>query len=218
MLTFVQRYRAVLAVPNIRGGGEFGEEWHLAGTKERKTNVYDDFIAATQYLVKNKYAARDKIAINGGSNGGLLVAACANRAPEGTFGAVLAQVGVLDMLKFHKFTIGSAWTSDYGDPDNPHDFDYLFEYSPLHNVPKDRVFPPTLLLTADHDDRVVPLHSFKHIATLQHILPQNPHPLLIRIDKKAGHGAGKSTDQVIKEAADRLGFVAQTLGLTWYDD
>ncbi|TFK56208.1 hypothetical protein OE88DRAFT_1641899 [Heliocybe sulcata] len=215
ILTFVRDYNAVLAVPNIRGGGEFGEEWHVAGTRERRINVFDDFIAATEHLVKNKYAAPGKVAINGGSNGGTLVAACINRAPEGTFGAAVAEVGVHDLLKFPNFTIGKAWTSDYGDPKDPHDFDFIQHVSPLHNVPTDKILPPTILLTADHDDRVVPLHSFKHAATLQYTLPHNPHPLLIRIEKKAGHGAGKSTEQRIKEAADKWGFVAQSLGLTW---
>ncbi|KAH9938686.1 prolyl oligopeptidase [Fomitopsis serialis] len=195
ILTFMQKYGVVLAVPNIRGGSEFGEDWHLAGTRERKHNCFDDFIAASEYLVENKYAARGKIAINGGSNGGLLVAACVNRAPEGLLGAAVAEVGVLDLLKFADFTIGRAWTSDYGDPHDPHDFDFIYPLSPLHNVPKDKVLPPTVLHTADHDDRVVPLHSFKHAATLQHTLPNNAHPLLIRIDTKAGHGAGKSTDK-----------------------
>ncbi|KAI5122174.1 hypothetical protein M0805_007071 [Coniferiporia weirii] len=216
-MTFLKHYRAVLAVPNIRGGGEFGDEWHLAGTKERKMNVFHDFIAATQYLKDNKIASPDQITINGGSNGGLLVAACVNIAPEGTFGAAIAEVGVLDMLKFNKFTIGRAWTSDYGNPDEPHDFDFIHPYSPLHNVPKDKVLPPTILLTADHDNRVVPLHSFKHAAELQHTLPNNPNPLVIRIDQKAGHGAGKSTEQRIKEAADKFGFAAQSIGLKWYD-
>lgn len=213
ILTFMQKYGAVLAVPNIRGGSEFGEDWHLAGTRDRKHNCFDDFIAASEYLVENKYAARGKIAINGGSNGGLLVAACVNRAPEGLLGAAVAEVGVLDLLKFADFTIGRAWTSDYGDPHDPHDFDFIYPLSPLHNVPKDKVLPPTVLHTADHDDRVVPLHSFKHAATLQHTLPNNANPLLIRIDTKAGHGAGKSTDKKIKEAADRLGFIAQSMGL-----
>ncbi|KAL1734945.1 prolyl oligopeptidase [Schizophyllum commune] len=194
MMTFCQRYNTILAVPNIRGGGEFGEDWHLAGTSERKVNVFDDFIAATEYLVKNKYAAPGKVAINGGSNGGLLVGACVNRAPEGTFGAAVAEVGVLDLLKFADFTIGKAWCGDYGDPHDPKDFDFIYPISPLHNVPTDRVLPPTILLTADHDDRVVPMHSFKHAATLQYLHPQNPHPLLLRVDKKSGHGAGKSTD------------------------
>ncbi|KAG5341013.1 hypothetical protein C0989_012217 [Termitomyces sp. Mn162] len=170
-----------------------------------------------EHLVKNKYAGAGKVAINGGSNGGLLVGACINRAPEGTFGAAVAEVGVMDLLKFSKFTIGKAWTSDYGDPDKPEDFDFIYPLSPIHNVPTDRVLPPTLLLTADHDDRVVPMHSFKLAATLQYTLPHNPHPLLLRVDKKSGHGAGKSTEKRIKEAADKWGFVAQSFGLVWKD-
>ncbi|KAI0069251.1 prolyl oligopeptidase [Artomyces pyxidatus] len=218
MLTFLRAYGAILAVPNIRGGGEFGEEWHLAGTRERKVNCFDDFIAATEWLVEHKYAAKGKVAINGGSNGGLLVSASVNRAPEGTFGAAVAEVGVHDLLKFADFTIGKAWTSDYGDPHDPGDFDFIYPISPVHNVPSDKVLPPTILLTADHDDRVVPLHSFKLAAVLQHVKADNPHPLLIRIDKKAGHGAGKATEQKIKENADKWGFVAQSLGLKWRDD
>ncbi|KAI0786495.1 prolyl oligopeptidase [Abortiporus biennis] len=213
ILTFLQRYKGIFAIPNIRGGGEFGEDWHQGGIRERKANCFDDFIAASEYLVKEKYTSRGKIAINGGSNGGLLVAACVNRAPEGLLGAAVAEVGVLDLLKFADFTIGRAWTSDYGDPHDPHDFDFIYPISPLHNIPLDKVLPPTILHTADHDDRVVPLHSFKHAATLQHLLPHNPNPLLIRIDKKAGHGAGKSTEKRIKEAADKWAFVAQSLGL-----
>jgi len=216
MLTFIRAYRGVLAVPGIRGGAEFGEDWHLEGVREKRVNVYDDFIAATEYLVKHKYGARDRIIINGGSNGGTLVAACVNRAPEGTFGAVVADVGVMDLLKFCQFTIGAAWVSDFGDPRVPEDFDFIRHYSPLHNIPQGRVFPPTILLTADHDDRVVPLHSFKHAATLQHTAPNNPHPLLIRIEQKAGHGAGKSTEKRIQECADKWGFVAQALGLKWH--
>ncbi|KAF9004715.1 prolyl oligopeptidase [Cyathus striatus] len=215
MLTFLKSYGAVLAVPNIRGGGEFGESWHKAACREKKVNCFDDFISATEYLVKHKYASPEKIAINGASNGGLLVAACVNRAPEGTFGAAVAEVGVLDMLKFSKFTIGKAWISDYGNPEDPKDFDFICPISPLHNIPTDRVLPPTILLTADHDDRVVPMHSFKHAATLQYTLAHNPHPLLLRVDMKAGHGAGKSTEKRIQEAADKLGFVAQSLGLVW---
>ncbi|KZV73550.1 prolyl oligopeptidase [Peniophora sp. CONT] len=221
MLTFLAAYGAILAVPNIRGGGEFGEEWHLAGTRERKVNCFDDFIAASEWLVANKYTSRGRIVLNGGSNGGLLVAACINRAPQGLIGAGIAEVGVLDLLKFADFTIGRAWTSDYGDPHEAADFDFIHPISPLHNVPtvdadgKEIVLPPTMLLTADHDDRVVPLHSFKHAATLQHVKKDNPNPLLIRIEKKAGHGAGKSTEQRIKEAADKWGFVAQVLGLEW---
>ncbi|KZS86349.1 hypothetical protein SISNIDRAFT_471855 [Sistotremastrum niveocremeum HHB9708] len=218
ILTFLKRYGAIFAVANIRGGSEFGEEWHLAGTRERKVNCFDDFIAATDFLISSKIAAPGKVAINGGSNGGLLVAACVNRAPEGTFGAAVAEVGVLDLLKYTQFTIGRAWASDYGDPQDPHDFDFIYPISPLHNVPTDKVLPPTILLTADHDDRVVPLHSFKHAATLQHTLPHNKNPLLIRIDTKAGHGAGKSTMQRVREQADKYGFIAQTLGLSWQDD
>nr|QGP74449.1 prolyl oligopeptidase [Lepiota venenata]QKM76209.1 prolyl oligopeptidase [Lepiota venenata] len=215
-LAFIQIYGGIIAVPNIRGGSEFGEDWHQGACRENKKNCFDDFIAATEYLVKNKYAAPGKVAINGGSNGGLLVAACINRAPEGTFGAAVAEVGVLDLLKFHKFTIGNAWTSDYGDPDSPQDFDFIYPISPLHNVPN-RVLPPFILLTADHDDRVVPMHSFKYAATLQHTVPNNPHPLLLRVDKKAGHGAGKSVEKRIQESSDKWGFVAQTLGLVWKD-
>lgn len=215
ILTFLKSYGAVYALPNIRGGGEFGEKWHDAGIKEKKINVFNDFIAATKYLVENKIAAPGKVAINGGSNGGLLIAACVNIAPEGTFGAGVAEVGVLDLLKFADFTIGNAWVSDYGDPHNAHDFDFIYPISPLHNVPADRLLPPVLLMTADHDDRVVPLHSFKHAATLQHTVPNNPHPLLIRIDKKAGHGAGKGTEKRIQDATDRWGFVAQSMGLKW---
>jgi prolyl oligopeptidase len=217
ILSVVQKFGVVLAVPNIRGGSEFGENWHLAGTRERKTNCFDDFIAAAEYLVKEKYAARGKITINGGSNGGLLVAATLNRAPEGLLGAGIAEVGVLDMLKFADFTIGRHWCSDYGDPHEPEDFDFIYPYSPLHNVSPNKVLPPTLLMTADHDDRVVPLHSFKHAATLQHVLADNPHPLLIRIDVKAGHGAGKSTEKRIADAADKWSFMAHVLGLKWRD-
>ncbi|EJD43933.1 hypothetical protein AURDEDRAFT_65764 [Auricularia subglabra TFB-10046 SS5] len=221
-LTFAKRYRAVIASVNIRGGNEFGEEWHQNGMKDKKARTSPACIPGrvwiSEWLVANKYAAPGKVIINGGSNGGLLVAACVNIAPEGTFGAAIAEVGVLDMLKFHKFTIGKAWTADYGDPDKPEDFDYIFPYSPLHNVPTDKKLPAVLLMTADHDDRVVPLHSFKHAAQLQYSLPDNPQPLLIRIDQKAGHGAGKSTDKLINDAADRYGFAAHSLGLKYYGD
>ncbi|KXN84219.1 Prolyl endopeptidase [Leucoagaricus sp. SymC.cos] len=213
-LTFIQIYGGVIAVPNIRGGNEFGEDWHLGGSLENKKNCFDDFISAAEYLVANKYVGAGKVAINGGSNGGLLVAACVNRAPEGTFGAAVAEVGVFDLLKFHKFTIGNAWMSDYGNPDDPHDFDFIYPISPLHNIP-DRVLPPFILLTADHDDRVVPMHSFKHVATLQHSHSNNPHPLLLRVDKKSGHGAGKSVEKRHEKAADKWSFVAQTMGLVW---
>ncbi|KAJ2925832.1 hypothetical protein H1R20_g11259, partial [Candolleomyces eurysporus] len=215
MLTFLKSYGAIYAVANIRGGGEFGEEWHKAGYREKKHNCFDDFIAATEYLVKNKYAAPGKVAINGGSNGGLLVSACVLRAPTGTFGAAVSDVGVHDLLRFHKFTIGRAWISDYGNPDDPDDFDFIYPISPLHNVPSDKILPPLLLSTADHDDRVVPMHSFKLAATLQHARANNPHPILIRVDKKSGHGAGKSTKKKIEESADKWSFVAHSLGLEW---
>ncbi|KAI0260483.1 prolyl oligopeptidase [Gloeopeniophorella convolvens] len=218
ILTAMRTYGFVLAVPNIRGGGEFGEEWHLAGTRERKVNCFDDFIAASEWLVENNYAAKGKIAINGGSNGGLLVAASVNRGPEGLFGAAIAEVGVHDLLKFADFTIGRAWTSDYGNPHDPHDFDFIYPISPVHNVPANKTLPPMLLLTADHDDRVVPLHSFKLAATLQHVAASNPHPLLLRLELKAGHGAGKSTELKIKEAADKWSFAAQTIGLKWKEN
>ncbi|KAF9240642.1 prolyl oligopeptidase [Melanogaster broomeanus] len=205
ILTFLKSYGAVFAMPNIRGGAEFGKTYQ----RFIQINVFNDFIAATEYLVKNKIAAAGKVAINGG----LLIGACVNIAPEGTFGAGVAEVGVMDLLKVRK-----SWTADYGDPHNPHDFDFIHPISPLHNVPTDKSLPPLLLMTADHDDRVVPLHSFKLAATLQHTLPDNPHPLLIRIDKKAGHGAGKATEKRIQDAADKWGFVAQVLGLKWQDD
>ncbi|BGP47335.1 hypothetical protein JCM10450v2_003187 [Rhodotorula kratochvilovae] len=217
LLTWIKHYKGVLAVANIRGGSEYGETWHLAGTKERKQNVFDDFQWAAKYLIKEKFVAKDKVAISGGSNGGLLVGACVNQAPE-LFGAAIADVGVLDMLRFDRFTIGKFWQSDYGSSEDPEGFDYLYAYSPLHNVDPSRgPYPPTMLLTADHDDRVVPLHSFKHAAELQHQLPENPNPLLIRIDTKSGHGAGKSTEKKIEEAVDKYGFVAQSMGLKWHD-
>ncbi|BGP15271.1 hypothetical protein JCM10213v2_003231 [Rhodosporidiobolus nylandii] len=216
LMTWIKHYKGVLAVANIRGGDEYGEDWHLAGTKERKQNVFDDFQYAAKYLHSEGFAAKDKVAISGGSNGGLLVGACVNQAPE-LFGAAIADVGVLDMLRFQRFTIGRAWASDYGSSDDPEGFDYLYAYSPLHNVnPSKKPYPPTMLLTADHDDRVVPLHSFKHAAELQYKLPDNPHPLLLRVDTKSGHGAGKSTEKKIEEAVDKFGFVAQSLGLDWH--
>ncbi|KAG8827485.1 hypothetical protein FRC19_002938 [Serendipita sp. 401] len=217
ILTYIKAYGAIYVVANIRGGSEFGEEWHLAGTRERKVNVFDDFIAATEHLTKTGWVAPGKVAINGASNGGLLIAACLNRAPQGTFGAGVADVGVLDMLKFADFTIGRAWTSDYGDPHVAEDFDFIYPISPLHNIP-DQELPPTLLLTADHDDRVVPLHTFKHTAALQHKLANNTHPLLVRIETSAGHGAGKSTEKKVSEAADKWSFVAYSLGLQWREE
>ncbi|MCG3162674.1 MAG: Prolyl endopeptidase [Acidobacteria bacterium] len=201
----------VYAQPNLRGGAEYGEEWHLAGTKSKKQNVFDDFISAAEWLIANKYTSTPKLAISGGSNGGLLVGACVTQRPD-LFGAALPAVGVMDMLRFHKFTIGWAWTSDYGSPDNPEDFKALYAYSPLHNIKPGVKYPATLITTADHDDRVVPAHSFKFAATLQ-AAQAGDAPTLIRIETKAGHGAGKPTSKIIEEISDSWGFLARVLGM-----
>jgi len=203
----------VYALPNLRGGGEYGEEWHLAGTKERKQNVFDDFIAAAEWLISNKYTSTPKLAIRGGSNGGLLVGAALTQRPD-LFGATLPLVGVMDMLRFQKFTIGWAWTSDYGSSDNADDFKWLYAYSPLHNLKPGTKYPPTMIATADHDDRVVPGHSFKFAATMQ-ADQAGPAPVLIRIETKAGHGAGKPISKIIEETADQWAFVAHNLGMTF---
>ena len=201
----------IYAVANIRGGGEYGESWHQAGTKLRKQNVFDDFIAAGEYLVKEKYTSPRKLAIRGGSNGGLLVGACIVQRPD-LFGAALPEVGVLDMLRFHKITIGHAWTSDYGSAENADEFKALFAYSPLHNLKKGTCYPPTMIMTADHDDRVVPAHSFKFAAALQAAQAADcANPALIRIESRAGHGAGKPTAKVIEEAGDRWSFLVRAL-------
>ena len=199
----------IYAQPNLRGGGEYGEEWHLAGTKGHKQNVFDDFIAAAEWLIANKYTSTPKLAIRGGSNGGLLVGACLTQRPD-LYGATLPHVGVMDMLRFQKFTIGWAWTSDYGSSDNPEDFKALYAYSPLHNLKPDTKYPPTLIATADHDDRVVPGHSFKFAANMQ-ADQASPAPVLIRIETKAGHGAGKPISKIIDETADEWSFVAYNL-------
>ncbi|MBD2563182.1 MULTISPECIES: prolyl oligopeptidase family serine peptidase [Nostoc] len=201
----------VYAMPNIRGGGEYGEEWHQAGMKDKKQNVFDDFIGAAEWLIANKYTKTDKLAIAGGSNGGLLVGACMTQRPD-LFGAALPAVGVMDMLRFHKFTIGWAWTSEYGSPDNPEEFPALYAYSPLQNLKPDTAYPATLITTADHDDRVVPAHSFKFAAALQEAHTGDA-PVLIRIETKAGHGAGKPTAKIIEEAADKWAFLVRTLNV-----
>jgi prolyl oligopeptidase len=201
----------VYAQPNLRGGGEYGEEWHLAGTKAKKQNVFDDFIAAAEWLIANKYTSTPKLAIRGGSNGGLLIGACLTQRPD-LFGATLPLVGVMDMLRFQKFTIGWAWTSDYGSSDNPDDFKALYSYSPLHNLKPGTKYPPTLIATADHDDRVMPAHSFKFAATMQ-ADQAGPAPVLIRIETKAGHGAGKPISKIIDETADEWAFVAHNLNM-----
>lgn len=194
----------IYAVVNLRGGGEFGKEWHKAGTKERKQNVFDDFQSAAEHLISEGYTSSEKLAIRGGSNGGLLVGASLTQRPD-LFKVAFPAVGVLDMLRYHKFTIGWAWVDDYGSSDNPEDFEYLIKYSPLHNV-KPAAYPATMVTTADHDDRVVPAHSFKFGSELQH-QHTGDNPILIRVETSAGHGAGKPTSKIIDEYADILSFM-----------
>ncbi|HRW06733.1 MAG TPA: prolyl oligopeptidase family serine peptidase [Caldilineaceae bacterium] len=199
----------LFAQPNLRGGGEYGKEWYQAGTLERKQNVFDDFIAAAEWLIGQGYTSTPKLVIAGGSNGGLLVGACMTQRPD-LFGACLPAVGVLDMLRFHKFTIGWAWVSDYGSPDDPEQFQTLLDYSPYHNLKPGTHYPATLITTGDHDDRVFPAHSFKFAAALQHAQGGSA-PTLIRIETKAGHGAGKPTAKLIEEATDKWAFVVDAL-------
>lgn len=199
----------VFAQACLRGGGEYGHPWHQAGTLGRKQNVFDDFIACAEWLIEQGYTQPSKLAIEGRSNGGLLVGACMTQRPE-LFGAALPGVGVLDMLRFHRFTIGWAWVSDYGSPDNPEHFKFLLAYSPYHNLKPGTAYPATLITTADHDDRVVPAHSFKFAAALQ-AAHSGPAPMLIRIDSKAGHGAGKPTAKLIEEQADVYAFLTEVL-------
>jgi prolyl oligopeptidase len=201
----------VYAMPNLRGGGEYGENWHQAGTKLKKQNVFEDFIAAAEWLIANKYTSPKQLAISGGSNGGLLVGACLTQRPD-LYGATLPAVGVMDMLRFHKFTIGWAWTSDYGSAEDPDQFKALHAYSPLHNIKPGTKYPPTLVTTADHDDRVVPAHSFKFAATLQ-AAQAGKAPILIRVETRAGHGAGKPTTKLIEEAADKWAFLVRELNV-----
>jgi prolyl oligopeptidase len=199
----------VFAQANLRGGGEYGKAWHDAGKKLTKQNVFDDFCAAAEWLVEKGYASKSKLAIFGGSNGGLLVGACLTQRPD-LFGACVASVGVLDMLRFHKWTIGWAWVSDYGSPDDPEEFEALLAYSPYHNLKPGTAYPPTLLTTGDHDDRVFPAHSLKFAAALQEA-QAGEAPALIRIETRAGHGAGKPTAKMIEEAADRWAFLVRAL-------
>jgi prolyl oligopeptidase len=199
----------IYAVANLRGGGEYGKAWHDAGRLQNKQNVFDDFIAAAQWLIDQGYTTRRQLAITGRSNGGLLVGACMTQQPD-LFAAAIPGVGVLDMLRFHKFTIGWAWTSDYGSPDDPEDFRTLYAYSPLHNIRPGTHYPATLIVTGDHDDRVVPAHSFKFAAALQ-AAQSGPAPILIRIETRAGHGAGKPTTMQIDESTDILAFLVRQL-------
>ena len=202
----------VLAISNLRGGGEYGEDWHQAGTKLNKQNVFDDFISAAEWLISHNYTSASKLAISGGSNGGLLVGACMTQRPD-LFAAALPAVGVMDMLRFHKFTIGWAWCSEYGSPENAEEFQALYAYSPLHNLKPDTAYPATMITTADHDDRVVPAHSFKFAAALQ-AAHAGANPVLIRIETKAGHGAGKPTAKIIEEAADKWAFLVRVLDIS----
>lgn len=206
----------IYAVANLRGGGEYGEKWHLAGTKLQKQNVFDDFIAAAQYLIDEKYTSSAKLAISGGSNGGLLVGAVMTQQPD-LFKVAFPAVGVLDMLRYHKFTAGAGWAFDYGTADdNKEMFDYLFNYSPYHALKEGVAYPATMVTTADHDDRVVPAHSFKFAARLQEF-NKGANPVLIRIETNAGHGAGKPTDKIIQEQADKWSFMLQNMGENYVD-
>ncbi|MBC8355592.1 MAG: S9 family peptidase [Planctomycetes bacterium] len=200
----------IYAVPNLRGGGEYGREWHEAGMQEQKQNVFDDFIAAAQWLIDNKYTSTEKLAIRGGSNGGLLVGAAMTQRPE-LFGAAIPAVGVMDMLRYHKFTIGWAWVSEYGSSDEADSFKNLMSYSPLHNLEPGTNYPATMVTTADHDDRVVPAHSFKFAAQLQHA-HSGDNPVLIRIETRAGHGAGTPTAKLIEASADVIAFLTKVMG------
>jgi prolyl oligopeptidase len=202
----------VFAVANLRGGSEYGQAWYDAGRLAKKQNVFDDFIAAAEFLIREQYTSTPKLAIAGGSNGGLLVGACMTQRPD-LFGAALPAVGVMDMLRYHKFTIGWAWKSDYGDPDTKDGFAINYRYSPLHNIKTGVKYPPTFVTTADHDDRVVPGHSFKFAAALQ-AAQGGPAPVLIRIQTKAGHGAGMPVEKQIEERADIYSFLIRELKMT----
>jgi prolyl oligopeptidase len=207
---FVQQ-GGVYVVANLRGGGEFGESWHQGGMLEHKQNVFDDFISAAEFLIEKGITTSEKLAIHGRSNGGLLVGACMTQRPE-LYKVALPGVGVLDMLRYHKFTVGWGWAVEYGSSDNQNDFNYLIKYSPLHNVKMGTKYPATMVTTADHDDRVVPAHSFKFASTLQEN-NNGENPILIRIDVQAGHGAGKPISKQIDEWTDVFSFTMYHLGM-----
>jgi prolyl oligopeptidase len=204
----------VYAVANLRGGGEYGEAWHNAGIKTNKQNVFDDFIAAAEFLINDKITSKDYLAILGRSNGGLLVGACMTQRPD-LFRVCFPGVGVLDMLRYHKFTAGAGWAYDYGTADDSKEmFEYLYKYSPVHNVKKGTCYPATFIVTADHDDRVVPAHSFKFAASLQ-AAQSCDNPIIIGIESKAGHGAGKPTSKLIQDEADKWAFMLWNMGLNY---
>jgi prolyl oligopeptidase len=206
----------VYAVASLRGGNEYGETWHQAGMLDKKQNVFDDFISAGEWLIENKYTSTSKLAINGGSNGGLLVAACMLQRPD-LFGAVVCQVPVIDMLRYHKFTAGRFWIPEYGNAETNYEhFKFLYKYSPLHNVKKNIIYPPLLVTTADTDDRVVPSHAKKFVATLQSgAVGENP--ILLRVETKAGHGGGKPTTKIIEEQADIYAFLFKIFSMEFMD-
>jgi prolyl oligopeptidase len=212
---FFMEQGGIYAVVNLRGGSEYGEDWHKGGMLENKQNVFDDFIGAAEHLIEEKYTSTSRIAIRGGSNEGLLVGAAMTQRPE-LFKVAIPQVGVLDMLRYHKFTIGYAWAVEYGSSDIKEQFDYLYKYSPLHNLKEGVQYPATIVTTADHDDRVVPAHSFKFAARLQEVY-KGSNPVLIRIDTKAGHGAGKPVVKQIEEAADIWSFTLHNLNMSYTD-
>ena len=220
---FLQHFGGIYAVANIRGGGEYGETWHRDGKILNKQNTFDDFQSAAEFLIKEGYTSSSKLIVNGASNGGLTVAASCNQRPD-LFQCCIPQVGVLDMLRFHKFTVGYAWMSDYGNPENKDHFENLLKFSPVHNIPDmngtTNQYPATLVLTGDHDDRVVPLHSYKLISELQYKIGSNPsqkNPLMILITTKTGHGGGKPTAKQVEEMADIAAFIHKTVDLDWID-
>jgi prolyl oligopeptidase len=201
----------VFAVANIRGGGEYGESWHRQGTLTHKQVVFDDFIAAAEWLIANHYTSTARLAIHGRSNGGLLIGACVTQRPD-LFGAALAQVGVMDMLRFNRFGQGAGWEGDYGSPQDPQQFQALYAYSPVHNVRSGVRYPATLVITGDHDTRVMPMHSFKFAAALQ-AAQAGPAPILLAVDVASGHGGGETVSQAVSQDADMFAFLVKNLAM-----